>query len=92
MQILLTVAVVLLAGLLLSRLAKKCQLPAVTAYILTGIILGPYLIGALNIPGIGFSSTEQLKSFNIITQAATGFIAFSIGNEFRLSSLKKTGK
>lgn len=92
MQILLTVAVVLLAGLLLSRLAKKCQLPAVTAYILTGIIMGPYLIGALNIPGIGFSSAEQLKSFNIITQAATGFIAFSIGNEFRLSSLKKTGK
>ena len=92
MQMLLTVAVILLAGLMMSRLAKKCRLPAVTAYIITGIIMGPYLIGALKIPGVGFHNAEALKSFDIITQAATGFIAFSIGNEFRLSALKKTGK
>ena len=54
MQMLLTVAVILLAGLMMSRLAKKCRLPAVTAYIITGIIMGPYLIGALKIPGVGF--------------------------------------
>lgn len=92
MSILLTISIVLLAGLLMSRLAKLCSLPAVTAYIITGILLGPFCIGTLGIPGIGFESIEAVKGFSVITQAATGFIAFSIGNEFRLSSLKKTGK
>lgn len=92
MSILLTVSVVLLCGLLMSRLAKLCSLPAVTAYIITGIILGPFCLGTLGISGIGFANIEAVKGFSIVTQAATGFIAFSIGNEFRLSSLRKTGK
>lgn len=92
MSILLTISIVLLAGLLMSRLAKLCSLPAVTAYIITGILIGPFCLGSLGIPGIGFENTEAVKSFSIITQAATGFIAFSIGNEFRLAGLKQTGK
>lgn len=92
MQILLCVAVTLLAGLLMSRLAKLVSLPAVTAYIIAGILVGPFCLGALGVPGLGYNTAAQIESFSIISQTATGFIAFSIGNEFRLSSLKKTGK
>ncbi|MBE6587467.1 MAG: sodium:proton antiporter [Ruminococcaceae bacterium] len=93
MAVLLSVSVTLLAGLLMSRLAKVLKLPAVTAYIIAGILIGPFCLGALPLPeGIGFSSIESVESFKIITEVATGFIAFSIGNEFRLSALKKTGK
>ena len=91
-EILLCVAVAILAGLFMSRLAKIAQLPAVTAYIIAGILIGPFCLGRLGISGIGFQSDAQVKSFEIISQCATGFIAFSIGNEFRLSALKKTGK
>ena len=92
MQILLVTAITLLAGLLMSRAAKPLSLPAVTAYIIAGILVGPYCLGALGIPGIGYNSLADVESFTLISKAATGFIAFSIGNEFRLSALKKTGK
>ena len=78
-------------GLMLSRLTKLVNLPAVTAYLIAGLLIGPYCLGALNIPGIGFNSQEQTESFRIITQTALGFIAFSMGNEFRLSQLKAMG-
>ena len=78
-------------GLMLSRLTKLFHLPAVTAYLIAGLLIGPYCLGALNIPGIGFNSQEQTESFRIITQTALGFIAFSMGNEFRLSQLKSMG-
>ena len=90
-SILLSLSIALLAGLLLSRLAKKVQLPAVTAYLIAGVLIGPFLLGALNIPGIGITH-EQLESFGIISDVALGFIAFAIGNEFRLAQLKKIGK
>jgi len=93
MAVLLSVSITLLAGLLLSRLAKVLNLPAVTAYLIAGILIGPFCLGALPLPdGIGFSSLEEVKAFEIITECATGFIAFAIGNEFRLSALKKNGK
>ena len=92
MQTLLSLSIALMAGLLLSRLAKKLQLPAVTAYLVAGILIGPYALGALGVPGLGFTSMEELKSMSIISDVALGFIAFSIGNEFRLSQLKKIGK
>lgn len=91
-MILLTIGISLLLGLLMSRLAKKLNLPAVTAYLVTGVLIGPFCLGALNIPFLGFSSNEDLESLNILSDVALGFIAFAIGNEFRLSSLKKTGK
>lgn len=92
MQILLSLSVALFAGLMLSRVAKLVKLPAVTAYLVAGILIGPYFLGALNLKGLGFVSMEDIKSYSILSDVALGFIAFSIGNEFRLSSLKKTGK
>ena len=89
---LLTVGTALLLGLLMSRVAKRLQLPAVTAYLITGVLIGPFCLGALGLPGIGFHSAESTESFGIISDAALGFIAFAIGNEFRLSQLKQTGK
>lgn len=92
MQTLMTLSVALLAGLFLSRLAKLLKLPAVTAYLVAGILIGPYCLGALGIEGLGFTSMENVDKFSLISDVALGFIAFSIGNEFRLAQLKKTGK
>ena len=78
-------------GLMLSRVTRLLHLPAVTAYLIAGLLIGPYCLGALNIPGIGFNTQEQTESFRIITQTALGFIAFSMGNEFRLTQLKAMG-
>ncbi|MBQ8740536.1 MAG: cation:proton antiporter [Clostridia bacterium] len=92
MQFLLTLSVAIFAGLMLSRLAKKVKLPAVTAYLVAGVLIGPYVLGALGIEGIGFVSHEDVKSYGLISDVALGFIAFAIGNEFRLAQLKKIGK
>ncbi len=91
-KILICIAFCAIGGLLMSRVAKKLSLPAVTAYLATGLLLGPFCLGRLNIAGFGFQSLEQVESFSILSQAALGFIAFAIGNEFRLSQLKKMGK
>ncbi len=92
MQALLSLSIALLAGLMLSRLAKLAKLPAVTAYLVAGVLIGPFFLGAIGIPGLGFISLEDVESYSIICDVALGFIAFSIGNEFRLSQLKKIGK
>lgn len=88
---LICLASALIGGLMLSRLTKKLNLPAVTAYLVAGLLLGPFALGALNIPGLGFQSLEQVELMGIVTQTALGFIAFTIGNEFRLSQLKAMG-
>ena len=90
-SILLTLGIALLVGLLLTRLASKLQLPAVTAYLVAGILIGPFLLGKLGIPGIGITE-ETLKGLTIISDVALGFIAFSMGNEFRIAHLKEIGK
>ena len=90
-SILFSLSIALLAGLLLSRLAKKVQLPAVSAYLFAGVLIGPFMLGALGIPGIGITE-NQIEGFGIISDLALGFIAFSMGNEFRLAQLKKIGK
>ncbi|MBQ8894888.1 MAG: cation:proton antiporter [Clostridia bacterium] len=92
MSTLLSVSIALLAGLLMTRLFKPLKLPSVTAYLIAGVLVGPYCLGALNIPGLGFDSAEAVSKLSLISEVALGFIAFSIGNEFRLSDLKKTGK
>lgn len=92
METLLSLSIALFAGLMLSRVAKIIKLPAVTAYLVAGVLLGPCIIGALGIKGIGFNSFDGLDTLAIISDVALGFIAFSIGNEFRLSSLKTIGK
>ncbi len=85
---LLCLAIAMIAGLLLSRLVKLIKLPAVTGYLIAGILVGPYCLGALGnlagVDGLGFVSTEAVKSFSIISEVALGFIAFSIVTEFRL--------
>ena len=90
-SVLISLSIALISGLLLSRLAKKVQLPAVTAYLVAGVLIGPYLLGALNVPGLGITHA-QIEGFGIIADVALGFIAFSMGNEFRLEALKKIGK
>ena len=92
MNILLSVSVALLAGLLMTRAFKPFKLPAVTAYLIAGVLIGPYCIGALHIEGLGFSTMDEVSVLSLVSQVALGFIAFSIGNEFRLSDLKKIGK
>ena len=88
---LISLAVALVGGLMLSRLTKLFHLPAVTAYLVAGLILGPFCLGALGLKGMGFQSLAQVESLSIVTQTALGFIAFTIGNEFRISQLKAMG-
>ncbi len=93
MQALLSLSIAILSGLILSRLAKLAKLPAVTAYLVAGILVGPYLLGAFGVDGLGFTETDiENKTYSIFCDVALGFIAFSIGNEFRISQLKKIGK
>ena len=96
MDILLSIAIALFAGLLMTRVIKPFGLPAVTGYLIAGILVGPFCLGllgnALGIAGLGFGSLEYVEHFGVISDVALGFIAFSIGNEFRLSQLKQIGK
>ena len=87
---LLTLSIALLSGLLLSRVAKLVGLPAVTAYLVAGVLIGPFLLGQI---GVGFNSTDNSpEHYKVLCDLALGFIAFAIGNEFRLSQLKKIGR
>ena len=88
---LICLATALIGGLLLSRLTKLINLPAVTAYLVAGLLLGPFVLGRLGVSGLGFQSLAQVETVNVITQTALGFIAFTIGNEFRVSQLKAMG-
>ena len=92
MQTLLALSVAMLAGLMMSRLTKVWNLPAVTAYLVAGILIGPYCLGQLGIPGFGFITHEDVMSYSIVSEAALGFIAVAMGNEFRLSELKQIGR
>ncbi len=92
MEILLSIAFALLAGLLMTRLVKRWHLPAVTAYLVAGVLIGPNCLGLLGVPGLGFASFDSVGALSLISDVALGFIAFSIGNEFRLTALRKTGR
>ena len=92
METLIHLSVCLIGGLLMSRLAKKLNLPAVTAYLIAGLLLGPYCIGALGVPFVGFQEAAAVSALDLFSQAALGFIAFTIGNEFRLEQLKHMGR
>ena len=65
-SILLSLSIALLVGLLLSRLAKLVNLPAVTAYLIAGILVGPFVLGQLGVSGLGFTSLENVESFGIL--------------------------
>ena len=92
MTSLLSLAIAMFAGLMMTRAVKRLHLPDVTAYLVAGVLIGPCCIGALHIPGIGFASYDQLENIGLICDVALGFIAFSIGNEFRMEELKHIGR
>lgn len=76
----------------MTRFFKPLKLPSVTAYLIAGVLIGPYCLGRVGLDGVGFSSMHHVESLALVSEVALGFIAFSIGNEFRLEDLKKTGK
>ena len=90
--ILFSLALSLLLGLLTTRVTKKFGLPAVTGYLISGILVGPFVLGRIGVSGLGFTDIGNVSAYSIISETALGFIAFTIGNEFRLTDLKKTGK
>ena len=94
MSHLIPIAVAVVAGLLMTRVFKKLglNLPDVTAFLLAGLAIGPYGLGRLGVEGMGFVSMEAVEAVGVLSQVALGFIAFSIGNEFRLTELKEFGK
>ncbi len=92
MSTLLSVSIALLGGLLMTRAFKPLKLPSVTAYLIAGVLIGPYCIGRLGIEGLGFASGEAVHALSLVSEVALGFIAFSIGSEFRLDDLKHTGR
>lgn len=92
MQFLLAIGIAMFAGLFLSRLTSKFNLPDVTSYLVAGVLVGPLCLGQLGVEGLGFSSFEFVEEMGLISDVALGFIAFSIGSEFRVSALRKTGR
>ena len=76
--------IAMVAGLVLSRVVKKLRLPNVTGYLIAGLLIGPCVLGLV--------PQAALDKLNIITTIALGFIAFSIGGEFKLSSIRSIGK
>ena len=94
MRLMLAVAFALFVGLMMTRVFKLLHwnFPDVTAFLIAGILVGPYVLGSTAVPGLGFDSPEDLERVSFLSTVALGFIAFDIGNEFRLSQLRKTGR
>ena len=84
MNILLSLALAMIVGLLLTRVVKLVHLPNVTGYLIAGLLIGPYVLNVF--------PSDSLESVSLISTVALGFIAFSIGNEFHFSHLKHIGK
>lgn len=76
----------------MTRLFKKLKLPSVTAYLIAGVLVGPYCLGALGLNGFGFTTSTAVSKLSLVSEVALGFIAFSIGNEFRLNEIRQTGR
>ena len=92
MSTLLSLSIATIAGVLLARLFKPLNLPSVTAYLIAGVLVGPFFLGKAGVDGLGFVSMEYIENLSLFSDVALGFIAFSSGNEVKLESLKKIGK
>ena len=92
MESLLAVGVAVIAGLMLTRLFTRLKLPDVTAYLVAGVLIGPWVLGRLGVPGLGLSTAEDVDKLEFLSDIALGFIAFAIGSEFRLSKLREIGR
>lgn len=83
MSTLLYLAIMIFTGMLFGRLAKLVRLPNVTGYLVGGLIIGPSVLNLI--------PTDALNGMDLISDVALGFIAFSIGNEFKISYFKRVG-
>jgi Kef-type K+ transport system membrane component KefB len=86
-SVIIDLALIILVGLIMGRLAEMVKIPDVTGYLVAGLLLGP--VSALF--GHQIISTESLEDYHIISHIALGFIAFQVGNELWFGKLKKTG-
>lgn len=82
-SIIISVAFMLLFGFAMTRITKLLKLPNVTAYILAGILIGPYCLGLI--------PQHIIDGMDFLSDIALAFIAFSTGEFFRFSTLKKSG-
>ncbi len=82
-NVLLALSIAIAMGLFMSRLIKFIHLPDVTAYLVAGLVVGPYVLRVL--------TPEMNDSLAIVSNVALGFIAYSIGSEFKMSYLKEIG-
>ncbi len=82
-SVLIFIALMIFGGLFLSRFAKKFHLPNVTGYLFAGLIIGPYMLNIIPL--------EVTENLTILSDLALGFIAFSIGSEFKISYFKRVG-
>jgi len=84
MDTILSFAIILLTGLLAARLLRKIKFPAVTAYLLLGILIGP---GVLNI-----ASEQIINASGLISNVVLGIIAFGLGQNFSRENFSRIGK
>ena len=89
---LLALGIAMAVGLLFTRLIKLVKLPNVTAYLIGGLLIGPSLWSLITNGNFTILSHEAVESFKILVNLALGFIAFSIGGEFKISTLRRLGK
>lgn len=82
--VILSLAVILFSGFLMTRLTKRLRLPDVTGYILAGILIGPYMLHLI--------PREIISGMDFITDIALAYIAFGVGKYFKLSELRKNGR
>jgi len=82
-QIIFGIAIMMICGFLMTRLTKKLRLPNVTAYIVAGIIIGPFCLNLV--------SKQVIDGMDFISDIALAFIAFSTGEFFKIKTLKKNG-
>lgn len=76
-------ALMLFGGLFFSRFAKVLHLPNVTGYLFAGLLIGPYMLRLI--------PAEVSENMTLVSDLALGFIAFSIGSEFKISYFKRVG-
>lgn len=83
-QVILSLAVMLFSGFLMTRLTKLAHLPNVTGYILAGVLIGPCVLNLI-------PETVQ-NGMDFVTDVALAFIAFGVGKYFKLGRLRKNGR
>ncbi|MGN9163826.1 cation:proton antiporter [Tissierellaceae bacterium HCP3S3_D8] len=84
LNLLFKLSIVIFVGIIGGRVANYFKLPNVSGYIIGGLLIGPSFLNLIK--------SAEIANFNIINEVALGAIAFSVGSEFLLKDMKKTGK